>query len=106
MAGGDELQERYCYDCAYGESRLRSEGGVGWWVEVPPQPPHRMHGAKDVERTLLDEIYAAPDDDGVRSIYADWLIERGDPLGTFISLQLARVRRRDAVVSAEEQALL
>ena len=55
---------------------------------------------------LLAEIYAAPDDDGPRSIYADYLIEQGDPRGTFIALQLARAQRRDAVVSAEEQALL
>jgi uncharacterized protein (TIGR02996 family) len=56
--------------------------------------------------TLLDEIYAAPDDDGVRSIYADYLIERGDPLGTFISLQLGRARDRIASPSDEEQQLL
>jgi uncharacterized protein (TIGR02996 family) len=56
--------------------------------------------------TLLDEIYAAPDDDGVRSIYADYLIERGDPLGTFISLQLGRARDHIASPSDEEQQLL
>ena len=56
--------------------------------------------------TLLDEIYAAPDDDGIRSIYADYLIEQGDPLGTFISLQLGRARDRIASPSDEEQQLL
>jgi uncharacterized protein (TIGR02996 family) len=55
---------------------------------------------------LLDEIDAAPDDDGVRSIYADYLIERGDPLGTFISLQLGRARCRIASPTGEEQQLL
>lgn len=59
-----------------------------------------------IERTLRDEIYAAPDDDGPRSIYADWLIERGDPYGTFIALQLARAQRREPSPSDEEQALL
>lgn len=59
-----------------------------------------------LERTLLDEIAAAPDDDGPRTVYADWLLERGDPRGTFIALQLARARARDAAVSAEEQQLL
>ena len=59
-----------------------------------------------IERTLRDEIYAAPDDDGPRSIYADLLIERGDPYGTFIALQLARAQRREPWPSDDEQALL
>lgn len=62
--------------------------------------------ATSLERSLLDEIYAAPDDDGVRSIYADWLIEQGDPLGHFITLQLARAARIEPVASDEEQRLL
>jgi uncharacterized protein (TIGR02996 family) len=103
---GDELQERYCFACGFGEERMRSEGGVSWHVPAPPQPPHRMHAATGIEHTLLSEIYDAPDDDGPRSIYADWLIEQGDPLGTFISLQLGRRRNRDPVVSPDEQMLL
>ncbi len=103
---GDESQERYCYACGHLEQRMRSDGGVSWYVEDPAQPPHRMHAAEGVERTLVDEIRATPDDDGPRSVYADYLIERGDPLGTFISLQLARYRRRDPIASAEEQALV
>ena len=103
LADGDEAQERYCYDCKHLEERLRSAGGVSWYVE---DEPHRMHTAAGVERTLVDEIRAAPDDDGPRTVYADYLMERGDPLGTFISLQLARYRRRDPIVSPEEQALV
>jgi uncharacterized protein (TIGR02996 family) len=38
---------------------------------------------------LLEAILAAPDDDGPRLIYADWLEERGDPHGEFIRLQVA-----------------
>lgn len=60
----------------------------------------------DLAPALLAEIYADPDDDGRRSVYADYLIERGDPRGTFIALQLARVRTQDPTPSAEEQALL
>jgi uncharacterized protein (TIGR02996 family) len=41
---------------------------------------------------FLREVYAAPDDDGPRTVYADWLIERGDPRGELISLQLGRAR--------------
>jgi uncharacterized protein (TIGR02996 family) len=103
MADGDEAQERYCYDCRHMEDRLRSQGGVSWYVE---DSPHRMHSAQGIEATLLAQIRAAPDDDAPRSIYADWLIERGDPLGTFIALQLARAQKRDPAVSAEEQKLL
>src|SRR5437879_1912305 len=36
---------------------------------------------------FLDAIRAAPDDDGPRLVYADWLEERGDPRGEFIRIQ-------------------
>jgi uncharacterized protein (TIGR02996 family) len=39
---------------------------------------------------LLAAIRAAPDDDAPRAVYADWLLERGDPLGELIAIQLAR----------------
>jgi uncharacterized protein (TIGR02996 family) len=35
---------------------------------------------------LLRTIYANPDDDGPRLVYADWLTEKGDPRGEFIQL--------------------
>ena len=35
----------------------------------------------------LAAIRAAPDDDAPRLVYADWLLERGDPRGEFIILQ-------------------
>jgi uncharacterized protein (TIGR02996 family) len=41
---------------------------------------------------LLDEIYANPRDDNPRLIYADWLMDQGDPRGEFISLQCQRNR--------------
>lgn len=37
---------------------------------------------------LLAEVYANPTSDDARSVYADWLLARGDPRGTFIQLQL------------------
>lgn len=40
------------------------------------------------ERGLLAAIYARPDDLAARAVYADHLLERGKPLGEFISLQL------------------
>lgn len=36
---------------------------------------------------LLALVYADPDDDGARLVYADLLVERGDPRGAFILLQ-------------------
>ena len=104
MAGGDEAQDRYCFACKHSESRMRSEGGVNWFTEVATL--HRGFAATGTERTLRDEIYAAPDDDALRSIYADWLIEQGDPLGTLIALQLGRAQRRDPNISAQEQAIV
>lgn len=44
------------------------------------------------EQALLDAIYASPDDDAPRQVFADALTERGDPRGEFITLQLARAR--------------
>jgi uncharacterized protein (TIGR02996 family) len=37
---------------------------------------------------LLSEIYAAPDEDAPRHVYADYLLQQSDPLGHFISLQM------------------
>jgi uncharacterized protein (TIGR02996 family) len=43
-------------------------------------------------RELLAAVMAAPDDDGPRLVYADWLIERDDVRGEFIALQCAIAR--------------
>ena len=59
---------------------------------------------------LLQRILDAPDDDRPRQVLADWLLERGDPRGTFIALQCEaaratdRERRRD--LQAQATALL
>lgn len=44
------------------------------------------------EATLLAEVLAAPHDDGPREVLADFLLERQDPRGEFIALQLATAR--------------
>src|SRR5262245_33619674 len=62
---------------------------------------------------FLETIRQNPDDDGPRLVYADWLEERGDPLGEFIRVQceLARAQRNndlpelDALQVREEQLL-
>ena len=46
------------------------------------------------EAAYLAAIYADPDDVALRAVYADWLLERGDPRGELITLQLARAAGR------------
>lgn len=60
-------------------------------------------GAKTLTQ-LLEEIYANPADDGPRQIYADALLELGDPRGEWIALDLARARGElDAAGIARQQ---
>jgi uncharacterized protein (TIGR02996 family) len=59
------------------------------------------------DEKMLQAIWAAPDDDAPREIYADWLQEQGDPRGEFIALQMARSRSRiDQPGARRERALL
>lgn len=63
--------------------------------------------AKKTETALLAEIYAAPEDDAPRAVYADWLSEQNDPRGEFILLQLANARGgASEVAQKRERALL
>jgi uncharacterized protein (TIGR02996 family) len=43
-----------------------------------------------IEDDLRAAVVASPDDDAPRLVYADWLIERGDPRGELIRLQCER----------------
>ena len=53
----------------------------------PAKPePRRTKSAKD-EASFLADIIASPDDDAPRLVYADWLLEHGDPRGEFIQIQ-------------------
>jgi len=47
----------------------------------------------DQNEALLEAIYANPDDDALRLVYMDYLQDRGDPRGEFISLQMKRLGR-------------
>ncbi|GEM_PF-1109053 len=63
--------------------------------------------AAKTEADLLRAIYESPDDDDPRAVYADWLTERGDPRGEFITLQLARHRGEATdAMKKRESALL
>jgi uncharacterized protein (TIGR02996 family) len=56
-------------------------------------------------KELLAAVYADPDHDAPRLVYADWLTAHGDPRGEFIALQIERARA-DTPVSARERELL
>jgi uncharacterized protein (TIGR02996 family) len=59
--------------------------------------------ARTIE-ALLADVYAHPHDDAPRMVLADLLLERGDPRGEFIQLQLAR--GRDGEPSPHEALLV
>mgnify|MGYP001614308041 CR=1 FL=1 len=52
----------------------------------------KQQTARHDDDALLAAIYASPDDDTPRMVFADALSERGDLRGEFIALQLARAR--------------
>lgn len=58
------------------------------------------------EARLLDAIFCDPQDDGPRAVYADWLTERDDPRGEFITMQLARANDWAADTWKHEKTLL
>jgi uncharacterized protein (TIGR02996 family) len=55
---------------------------------------------RELEARLLQAVLAAPLDEGPRQVLADWWLERGDPRGQFVTLQLAR----EALAPGEPQA--
>lgn len=55
------------------------------------------------EQDLLAAIHAAPEDDAPRLVYADWLVEREDPRGELINLQIA-LARGEGTPRAERRA--
>jgi uncharacterized protein (TIGR02996 family) len=50
---------------------------------------------------LLHRIHQHPDDDDARQVYADWLLQQGDPRGELIALQLAPSPSRESRRRAE-----
>lgn len=44
--------------------------------------------SREDQHAMLREIHASLDDDRPRRVYADWLIDQGDPRGEFINAQL------------------
>ncbi len=78
----------------------RAEDRVRLPLEEVRAPPG------DDGEALLDAVRAAPDDDAPRLVYADWLTERGDARGEFISVQIQRAREPGNLALAEREAVL
>lgn len=53
--------------------------------------PFTLEAVSD-EQAFLDAIRAAPNDDAPRLVYADWLLERGDPRGEALAAQCTVAR--------------
>ena len=85
------------------EVRL-SIGERSAWAALVPSA--RVEAAGHGDR-LLEQVYATPDADEPRLVYADWLTERGDPRGELIALQVqAALGRADAKALKRAGALL
>ncbi len=54
-----------------------------------------------VEQRLREAVWADPVADAPRMVYADYLLEQGDPLGELIALQLERARTAGQVTTQE-----
>jgi len=54
----------------------------------------RLRSPARTAASLVAEVYAEPDDDAPRLVLADLLLERGDPVGELIALQLERGDRK------------
>ncbi|HEY3445835.1 MAG TPA: TIGR02996 domain-containing protein [Myxococcales bacterium] len=63
-------------------------------------------GAEERARTeadFLERIWAEPDSEELRRVYADWLLEQGDVRGEFISLQCERAAGRGTAASERRE---
>lgn len=58
------------------------------------------------EDELLARIYDAPDDDGPRLVYADWLMSNDDPRGELIALQCRTAETDDRKTKVAENKLI
>lgn len=55
---------------------------------------------------LLSQIHREPDNDDARRVYADWLVEQGDPRGELIHLQCERAAGRGTGAMARREGQL
>ncbi len=80
---------------------------LSWLTRALPQREARPAKKQQTTPTLdssddfLRFIAEAPDDDGRVAVFMDWLLQQGDPLGTFMALQ-----RADRPLTDKEQRQL
>jgi len=84
--------------CAALEARLSDERAHAGARDAQARAGKRTHA------DFLRAVWEAPDDDGVREVYADWLLERGEPRGELIQIQFARARGLCAAAQAAREA--
>ena len=91
---------------AWARDPKRASDAIAIALVAPPGPPQAGH---DV--ALLAAVIANPDDDAVRLVYADSLLDRGDVRGELIRLQCElragalRDPRRPAIRAREQELL-
>jgi uncharacterized protein (TIGR02996 family) len=64
--------------------------------------PATASTSRALGEALLAAVYAAPEDDAPRAVYADWLLGNGDPFGELIQLQLARASGKKGTIAREK----
>jgi uncharacterized protein (TIGR02996 family) len=72
-------------------------------TQAQAQPKSKPRKRSVSEADLYAAVYDDPDDDGARGVLADHLIEKGDPRGEFLAMQL---RRKDQKEPGRELTLL
>ena len=83
-------------------------GPVRPWLDAEPGRAPTLNGSRAHDAptaTLLAAVYANASDDGPRAVLADHLQERGDPLGEYIALALAKGEAARTEISAHASDL-
>src|SRR5262249_36922157 len=89
--------------CTTACQRLLDSAQVPTEAEVLAERPETASTAPVVLEQLLDAVLKNPDDDRARSVYADALLDAGDPRGEFIALQLESAREGRLSSTAEKR---
>jgi uncharacterized protein (TIGR02996 family) len=87
--------------------RFQSECLRGGWRRVRDPDREADVGGEPREPALDRALRADPDDDATRSVYADWLEQRGHPRGALIALQqrerLIALQQRDQLIAHQQR---
>jgi uncharacterized protein (TIGR02996 family) len=75
-------------------------------AELATAPAPRPKPSGTAVADLYRAVYEHPEDDGARAVLADKLVEKGDPRGTFIALQLARKGRGPTEAERKQEMAL